>query len=172
MCRVILSPTDLFQIDSKDCQHLVRVRCQLLKLFRVKNNEILFTVVTRLYYWNALWTKIWNRWNVYVRRSLFAYWLVASDSRLMQKGLSAFCTRFKTTGSRGGSRTLHEWFAPTWLREMCSPKKIWKLVLSECNFPAFWEHPKPFRHVNSTSSERHNSVQKFILVVQWLERTI
>ena len=83
MCRV-LSPTDLFQIDSKDCQHLVRVRCQLLKLFRVKNNEILFTVVTRLYYWNMLWTRIWNCWNVYEHRSLFAYGL-ASDSRLMQQ---------------------------------------------------------------------------------------
>ena len=36
MCRVILSPTDLFQIDSKDCLHLVLVRCQLIILFRVQ----------------------------------------------------------------------------------------------------------------------------------------
>ena len=40
----------------------------------------------------------------------------------------------------------------------CSPKKIKNLVASECNFPSFWEHFKPFTHINSTSSERHNSV--------------
>ena len=125
MCRGILSLTDLLQIDSKDCLHLVRVRCQLLILFLVKNNEILFTVVTRLYYWNTLLTKVWNRWNVYVRRSLVAYRL-ASDSRLMQwrSELSAFCTSFKTTGllffipGNGDSR------------ERCVPLGI---VLSDCN---------------------------------------
>ena len=47
----------------------------------------------------------------------------------------------------------------------CSPKKIWNLELSECNFPAFWEHFKPLRHINSTSPERHNSHKKSILCV-------
>ena len=91
MCRVILSPTDLFQIDSKDCIHLIRVRCQLLILFLVKNNEILFTVVTRLYYWNTLLTKIWNHWNVYVRTCV-------RFKACSTKGLLTFCTSLKTTG--------------------------------------------------------------------------
>ena len=118
MSRVILSPTDLFQIDSKDCIHLVRVRCQLHILFLVKNNEILLTVVTRLYYWNTLLTKIWNYWNVHVRHSLVA-------SRLVQRrDCSAFWTSLKTTGllffipGNGDSR------------ERCLPLGI---VLSDCN---------------------------------------
>ena len=49
-----------------------------------KNNEILFTVVTRLHYCNTLLPKVWNHWNVYVRRSLVAYRL-SSDSRLVQR---------------------------------------------------------------------------------------
>ena len=45
----------------------------------------------------------------------------------------------------------------------CSPvKKIWNLELSECNFPAFWEHFKPLI-INSTSLERHNSAKKSFL---------
>ena len=36
----------------------------------------------------------------------------------------------------------------------CSPNKIWNLALSNCHFPAFWEHLKPFRHINSTSSRK------------------
>ena len=58
--------------------------CSMPITLLVKNNEILFTVVTRLYYCNTLLTKIWNYWNVYVRRSLVAHWL-ASDSRLVQR---------------------------------------------------------------------------------------
>ena len=93
--------------------------------FVSKNNEMLFTVVTRLYYCNTLLPKVWNHWNVYVRRSLVASKL-ASDSRLMQRRseLSAFCTSFKTTGlllfipGNGDSR------------ERCVPLGI---VLSDCN---------------------------------------
>ena len=93
--------------------------------FSRQNNEIVFTVVTRLYYWNTLLTKVWNHWNVYVHRSLVAYRL-ASDSRLMQRRseLSAFCTSFKTTGllffipGNGDSR------------ERCVPLGI---ILLDCN---------------------------------------
>lgn len=65
---------------------------------------------------------------------------------------------------------LREWFAPTQLGSSWawSPRNIWNLVLSACNFPAFWEHLKPFRHINRTSSERHNSTQKIVCLTQYL----
>ena len=40
------------------------------------------------------------------------------------------------------------------------------LLLSKCNFLALWAHFKPFRHINnSTSVEKHNSVQKSFLFI-------
>ena len=92
--------------------------------FVSKNSEMLFTVVTRLYYCNTLLPKVWNHWNFYVRRSLVAYGL-ASDSRLVQqRNCRLFCTSFKATGllffitGNGDSR------------ERCVPLGI---VLSDCN---------------------------------------
>ena len=42
----------------------------------------------------------------------------------------------------------------------CLPTKIWDLLLSECNFPAFREHFKPFRY----TSGHLQSLQKGIIL--------
>ena len=132
MRRVILPPTDLFQFDSKDCLHLVLVRCQIAQhnylYFCVSKKKLLFTVIT----------KICNHSNVYVRRSLVAWTCVRSKAHAT-KGLSGFCTSFKTTGLL--------FFIPgnDDSRERCVPLGI---VLSDCN-------PR------SGSSGRHSLREKY-----------